>query len=55
MTKELDKNKEIDDIYQKAREEVADLGFRQREIAISYLKKIEQKKINDLRELLSKS
>lgn len=50
MGAELDKNREIDDIYQKAQTTVMELNRQQRKKAISYIKKIEQKKINELRQ-----
>ncbi len=50
MSKEKDKINDIDDIYQKAQAMVSVLGKQQREQAISYIKKIEQKKISELRQ-----
>jgi len=56
MNKEVDNNLDLDDIYQKAQAMVSGLGNLQKEQAISYIKKIEQKKINELRrEVLSES
>lgn len=53
MSKEFDENN-AKDVYQKARAVVIDLGNQQREQAILYIKKIEQRKINELqREILS--
>lgn len=55
MRKELDKTKELADIYQKTQESVSVLGRLQKERAISYIKKIEQKKIDALRKEISQS
>lgn len=54
MVKKVDKNKDVDGVYQRAQEGVFNLGCLQKEKAASYLKKIEQKKIRELRESLSK-
>lgn len=53
MEEKSDKNKKIDDIYQKAQASVSDLGHQQMKKAILYIKKNEQKKISDLRKLIS--
>lgn len=55
MNKELDKTKKLADIYQKTQEAVSVLGRQQKEQAISYIKKIEQKKINALRKEIAHS
>lgn len=52
---EIGKNNKIDKLYKKAQAGVSSLGRRQKEIAISYLKKIDQKKISDARESLYKN
>lgn len=56
MSKEIKENKEIDAMYQNAQAMVSRLGNLQKEQAISYIKKVEQKKISELQqELLSES
>ena len=55
MNKKSEKDREIDFIYQRARDGVSDLSNKQREIALSYIKKVEQINIKNLRDMISKS
>lgn len=56
MAEEINKSKEMDEIYQKAQAMVSNLGNQQRGRAISYIKRIEEKKIAELRrEVISES